>query len=126
MNMDKLLFTALLLAIFFGFYGNWKARNLQTLFDLEVVAHAQTRAALEQAVQEGQRWATAAQATLEAAEAQQTVAEACLQREAEAQTDADARNAIMAQAKPRPQPEKDKVVDDETRTRVADRLNRPL
>ncbi len=68
----------------------------------------------------------AAEAYQKNAEAQAENARTCLDREAKAARDATERAAIMKQAKPRPRPEQEQVVDDETRTRVADRLNRPL
>lgn len=75
---------------------------------------------------ERDQWRTAAEAYQKNAEAQAENARTCLDREAQAALDAAERAAIMKQAKPRPRPEHGQMVDDETRTRVADRLNRPL
>lgn len=75
---------------------------------------------------ERDEWKAAAEAYQKNAEAQAENARTCLDREAKAARDATERAAIMKQAKPRPRPEQEQVVDDETRTRVADRLNRPL
>lgn len=77
---------------------------------------------------ERDQWKTAAEAYRKDAEAQAENARLCLDREAKAARDAAERAAIVKQARPRARSaeEKNKVVDDETRTRVADRLNRPL
>lgn len=77
-------------------------------------------------LKERDEWKAAAEAYQKNAEAQAENARLCLDREAQAALDAAERAAIMQQAKPRPRPEQEQVVDDETRTRVADRLNRPL
>lgn len=52
----------------------------------------------------------------------------CLDRESNAARDAAERAAIVKQASPRARTaeEQDKVVDDETRRRAVERLNRPL
>ncbi len=57
-----------------------------------------------------------------------TLAEACMEREAQGQVALAERSAIMAKAKPRPQrvEEQKEVVDDVTRQVAADRLNRPF
>ena len=85
--------------------------------DAERLNHAAT-------LKERDQWRAAAEAYQKGAEAQAENARQCLDREAKAARDAAERAAIMRQAKTRPQQEQ--VVDDETRARVADRLNRPL
>lgn len=87
----------------------------------ERLNHALTR-------QERDDWKARAEAAATRAEALAGNARRCLEREAQAQADAAERAAIMDAARPRPrtETEKAKVVDDETRQRVADRLNRPL
>ena len=77
-------------------------------------------------LKERDEWKAAAEAYQKNAEAQAENARLCLDREAQAALDAAERTAIMQQAKPRPRLEQEQVVDDETRIRVADRLNRPL
>lgn len=89
--------------------------------DTERLHHAAT--ALER-----DQWKTAAEAYRKDAEAQAENARRCLAREAQAQRDAAERTSIVKQAKPRARTveEKDTVVDDETRRRAVERLNRPL
>lgn len=77
-------------------------------------------------LKERDEWKAAAEAYQKNAEAQAENARTCLDREAQAALNAAERAAIMKQAKPRPRPEQEQVVDDETRNRVAGRLNRPL
>lgn len=73
------------------------------------------------------RWKATAKATATSADAQAKLAEACLKREANAQKEATAITDIMAQAVPKEiTPEQARQgVDDATRQRVADMLNRP-
>lgn len=89
--------------------------------DAERVAHAVTE-------RERQRWRAAAEAYRENAEAQAENARLCLERETKAARDAAERAAIVKQASPRIRTaeEKDKVVDDATRRRAVERLNRSL
>lgn len=75
---------------------------------------------------ERDEWKAAARMYQQAAEAQAENARTCLDREAKAALDAAERAAIMKQVKPQARPEQEQVVDDETRNRVAGRLNRPL
>lgn len=77
-------------------------------------------------LKERDEWKAAAEAYRKDAEAQAENARTCLKREAKAALDAAERTAIMQQAKPRPRLKQEQVVDDETRNRVAGRLNRPL
>lgn len=77
-------------------------------------------------LKERDEWKATAEAYRKDAEAQAKNARTCLDREAKAALDAAERTAIMQQAKPRPRLEQEQVVDDETRNRVAGRLNRPL
>lgn len=99
----------------------WRTHYLDAELKLEKTAHEATR-------QERDNWKAQAEAALARAEALADTARACLAREAQARADAIERAAIMEVAKPRhrTETEKAKVVDDETRKRVADRLNRPL
>lgn len=89
--------------------------------DKERLHHAAT--ALER-----DQWKTAAEAYRKDAEAQAENARLCLDRETKAARDAAERTSIVKQARPRARTveEKAKVVDDETRRRAVERLNRPL
>lgn len=87
--------------------------------DAERLNHAAT-------AKERDQWRAAAEAYRQDADAQAENARLCLDRETKAALNAAERAAILRQAKPRPRPQQEQVVDDETRARVADRLNRPL
>lgn len=99
----------------------WRVSDLNTELALEKAAHETTK-------KEREDWEAQAQAAKTSAEALADNARACLAREAQALADAAERATIMAEAKPRPRTkaEQTKVVDDETRRRVVDRLNRGL
>ena len=99
----------------------WRTHALDAELKLDKAAHEATRL-------ESDNWKAQAVAALARAEALADTARACLTREAQARADAAERAEIMETAKPRPrtEPEKSQVVDDETRKRVAARLNRPL
>lgn len=83
--------------------------------------------AVDSAKADADRWQAAAQAKGVAAAAQADLAAACLKREAQAQADRDSIAGIMATANPQPiPPEQAKQgVDDATRIRAVDMLNRP-
>ena len=121
------LFAKMALALAAGL-ALWQVSAARLDLSREELAHARTQAELTAAHDEARRWRLAAGENLLAAEAQKTLAEACLTREAAARTDADARAAILGASKPRPRPttEKRLVVDDETRSRAVSRLNRGL
>lgn len=89
--------------------------------DAERLRHAAT-------AQERDRWRAAAEAYRKDAEAQAENARQCLGREAKAARDAAERADILRDARPRARTaeEKNKVVDDATRRRAVERLNRPL
>lgn len=72
-------------------------------------------------------WKIVAETKGRTATAQAELADACIKREAQAQADRDNIADIMATAKPQPiTPEQAKQgVDDATRNRVVDMLNRP-
>lgn len=114
----RLLGAALVLALAGVSWALWDARG-----DLkaEKAAHALTR-------KERDDWQATAQTAATRAEGLADTARACLAREAQAQADAAERAAILDAATPRPrtQEETEQVVDNETRKRVAARLNRPL
>lgn len=108
----------LALAVAVQYFAN---RALRSALEAEKAAHALT-------LQERDDWKTQALTARTSAEALAENARACLAREAQAQADATERASIMEQAKPRPRTEVEqaKVVDDETRSRVIERLNRGL
>ena len=79
-------------------------------------------------LKERDTWQAAAEAYRREAVAQAENARLCLDREANAVRDAAERMAIVKQARQRDRTaeEQNKVVDDETRRRAVERLNRPL
>ncbi|MCH5277494.1 MAG: hypothetical protein J1E80_06615 [Desulfovibrionaceae bacterium] len=99
----------------------WRLDHVNGDLEAERQSHAVT-------AKERDGWKTAAEAAQKDATAQAENARLCLDREAQAAKHAAERAAIMRQAVPRPRTdtEKGQVVDDETRNRVAIRLNRPL
>lgn len=104
----------------------WRVDHLSGELKGEKTAHEKTALKLADAEKDRDAWREATgRATVEAF-AQRDNAQACLDREVLARTAATERAAIMSQAKPRPRPKQEEVVDHETRSRVAGRLNRPL
>lgn len=105
--------------LFSGLLGRLAHVNAE--LDAERAAHAAT-------AQDRDRWKAAAEAYRGEAVAQAENARLCLDREANAARDAAERTAIVKQARPRARTveEQNKVVDDETRRRAVERLNRPL
>lgn len=104
------------------------AMYLSAQLDTERAGHDATREKLTAAVREGNRWKVAADvAWANVATLQDNVKE-CLAREAQAKADAADRAAIMRAAQPRERTpaEAKGVVDDATRKKAMDRLNRPL
>lgn len=97
----------------------WRLECVTGQLEAERLHHAAT-------AKERDEWKAAARMYQQAAEAQAENARTCLDREAKAALDAAERAAIMKQVKPQARPEQEQVVDDETRNRVAGRLNRPL
>lgn len=100
---------------------SWAWWNARAELKTEEAAHALTR-------KERDDWQATAQTAATRAEGLADTARACLAREAQAQADAAERAAILDAATPRArtQEETEQVVDNETRKRVAARLNRPL
>lgn len=96
--------------------------------DTERAGHEATREKLATAVREGNRWKAIADAAEPKITALQGSLKECLAREAQATADAVDRMAIMEAAEPRGRtPVENKgVVDDATRKKAVDRLNRPL
>lgn len=99
----------------------WALLIARSELETERLRHAAT-------AQERDRWRAAAEAYRKDAEAQAENARQCLGREAKAARDAAERADILRDARPRARTaeEKNKVVDDATRRRAVERLNRPL
>lgn len=99
------------------------AREIQA----EQAAHNATRAELVTALAEAARWADVAKLAQAATASVRATAQAALAREGQARADSQARKQILSVAKPRIRvaTETMEVVDDATRQRAADRLNRP-
>lgn len=93
----------------------------------EQIAHNSTRSELAKAKAEAARWADVATLARAATTTMQATAQAAMAREAQGRADATARKQILSEAKPRPRTDDEtkEVVDDVTRYRAADRLNRP-
>ena len=106
----------------------WKIDSVENSLLLEKTAHTSTLKDLAAAGSRIQSLEAAYEKALEAAYAQSNATQACLDREVEAQEAARERAAIIQAATPRPRTatEQQQVVDDATRMRSADRLNRPL
>ncbi|CAK7024825.1 MAG: hypothetical protein DELT_02537 [Desulfovibrio sp.] len=106
----------------------WRIDNVQGKLKLERSEHQNTKDALADAIEKGNGWKAAYEEARSAAEAHREATQACLDREAEARAASQERKAILQAAQPRPRAETERtqVVDDETRKRTADRLNRPL
>lgn len=99
----------------------WRVLYLQSGLDAERTAHVAT-------AKERDQWRAAAEMYQKDAEAQAENARLCLDRETKTARNVEERAAIVKRARPRPRSaeEKDTVVDDETRRRAIERLNRPL
>lgn len=106
----------------------WRIDSLGDDLELEKKAHESTRAELHQAQEDGLGWKAAYEKARDAAQAHKDTAAACMERELQARQDRQEREAILQPARPRPRTEQEQrqVIDDETRKRAADRLNRPL
>ena len=119
--VQKIIIAALLAAVA---ASAWCARGARHELALEQKDHAATRQTLATVTQSRDGWVAAYAEALDAANAQRDNAAACLKREAAARTDATERADIMAQALPAVPDKQQKVVDNATRKRAADRLNR--
>jgi hypothetical protein len=104
----------------------WRADHLSGALALERAEHRTTQEALTVATEKGLGWKTAYEEAFEAARARSAAAQACLDRAAEAEQARKEREALLQAAPPRPrtEAEKQEVVNDATRQRAADRLNR--
>ena len=104
----------------------WRVDHLSGELKREKTAHEKTVLKLADAEKERDGWRNSYDEAVQDIFAQRENAQDCLDREAAAQASAAERAAIMKQVKPRPRPKQEEVVDDETRSRIAGRLNRPL
>lgn len=93
----------------------------------EQTAHKSTRYELANARAEAARWADVANLARAATASVRATAQAALARENQARADSQVRKQILSVAKPRIRTATEimEVVDDATRQRAADRLNRP-
>ena len=107
-------------------YLLWRVDHVEGQLKAEKTGHEKTVVLLADAEKERDGWRNAYNKAVEDVFAQRDNAQACLDREVAAQASAAERAAIMKQVKPRPRPKQEEVVDDETRSRIAGRLNRPL
>lgn len=109
-----------LLSLIAALVQTWRLDNAQASI---------TRVAdkLKEAQEDAARWRTTAQARAVVVDAQAALADNCLKREAQAQADRDSIADIMSTAKPQPiTPDQARQgVDDATRIRAVDMLNRP-
>ena len=105
----------------------WRIDSLSGKLDAERVRHKATQEALVREVEKGLGWKNAYEGAIKAAEAHRLAAQTCYELAAEAETAREKRAEILqaAPTRARTETEKTQVVDDETRVRVADRLNRP-
>lgn len=104
------------------------AVSLSGRLDTERAGHAVTRLERDNAVKEGLGWkAASGAANLQRDSLRETLNE-CLERERGARADTAERAAIMDRAAPRKRTKAGRkgVVDDATRKKAMDRLNRPL
>lgn len=104
----------------------WRADHLSGKLDAERAEHKATQAALAEEVAKGMGWKTAYEESVKNAEAHQQAMQACLDRAVAAEKARKERETILQAAPPRSRTEEEKqqVVNDETRARAADRLNR--
>ena len=104
----------------------WRMDHLSGALALEESNHKATQEALAGAVEKGKGWMAAYEEALIAAEAQRAATQACLDRAVAAEAAREERAEILQTAQPRPRTdtERQQVVNDATRKRAADRLNR--
>ena len=104
----------------------WRVDHLDGELKIAKKSHEKTAQELVDAKKESDGWHNAYDEAVQDVFAQRENAQDCLNREVSARVSAAERAAILKQAKPRPRPKQEEVVDDETRNRIAGRLNRPL
>lgn len=106
----------------------WRADHLSGELATEISIHKATQEALTREVEKGAGWKTAYEYEVDVAKAHREATQACLDRTADAEKARKEREALLQAAQPRPrtETEKQQVVNDATRARAADRLNRPF
>ena len=119
------IWLGILVVVFVGLLL-WRVDHLSGELKGEKTAHEKTALKLADAEKERDGWRGSYDEAVQDIFAQRKNAQDCLDREVLARTAAAERAAIMNHAKPRPRPKQEEVVDHETRSRVAGRLNRPL
>ena len=122
--MNKRLLLLALIAVL----ALWRCSVLQGKYELEQSKHQNTKDALADAIEKGNGWKAAYEEAYTTAEDHRQATQACLEREVEERAASQERKAILQAAQPRPRTETEQtqVIDNETRKRVAARLNRPL
>ncbi len=106
----------------------WRADHLSGALDTECADHKATKEALAWEVEKGLGWKTAYGEALESAKTHRDATQECIERAAAAETARQERTELLQAAQPRSRTETEKhqVVNDATRARAADRLNRPF
>jgi hypothetical protein len=104
----------------------WRVENLSGKLDTERAEHTATKEALAREIEKGMGWQAAYEKALLSAEAHRQATQECLERALVAETARKEREALLQATQPRPrtEAEKQQVVNDATRARAADRLNR--
>ncbi len=106
----------------------WTNGQLDADLREERLAHQQTAARLETALDRAAQWQVAAEFAEKKLPPLQEALQTCWTRERQAATDAAERSAILDAARPEPRTpqERQEVVDEATRRKAMDRLNRAL
>ena len=122
------LAVALLASLAWGYAQDLRLDAVRAELFAEQSAHSVTRAALDLSLRETAELRIALAYAHNSTAAVQGSLRDALAREAEAMSAAVARKQILDQVRTRTrtEAEKQEVVDDDTRHRVADRINRPL
>ena len=104
----------------------WRADHLSGVLVLERSNYAATKEALAREMEKGAGWKAAYEKMLTAVDAHSAATQACLDREVETRKAVEERAEILQAAQPRlrTDTERQQVVNDATRKRAADRLNR--
>lgn len=106
----------------------WRIDSLQNKITLEKNAHAITKNALIREQEMSKAWELSYEEAYNNAKTHRQATQACLEREVEARTAEQERESILqtTQERSRTNEERQQVIDDATRIRSINRLNRPL
>ena len=117
-----------LLCLFGAGIQTWRLGNAQDSIASQVKDIDRIKGQLADAQKDAARWQATAKARAVSSEAQADLAAACIKREEQAHADAADLAIILGAAKTETATpdQARKGVDDATRTRIADMLNRPL